>query len=71
MIKHAVAKNSVTFGYACRPVQGSWSKKEIHAGNPAVPGNDEVGPGVLWRFTGAARYAFGPAIAQFPAGRSR
>jgi hypothetical protein len=35
--------------------QGSLSKKEINGGNAAVPGNDEVSPGVSWP----------PAIAQF------
>src|SRR5439155_13757528 len=45
---------------------GELVEKEIHRGNPAVPGNDEVGPRVLWRFTGAARYPLDPpAIAQF------
>ena len=41
-------------------------EKQINGGNPAVPGNDEVGPGVSWRVTRAARYPFDPsAIAQF------
>jgi len=41
-------------------------EKEINGGNPALPGNDEIGPGVSWRFTRAARYPFDPAaIAQF------
>src|SRR5207245_8808329 len=34
--------------------------------NPAVPGNDEISPGVSWRLTRAARYPLDPpAIAQF------
>src|SRR5437773_11247617 len=34
--------------------------------NPAVPGNDEISPGVSWRLTRAARYPLDPpTIAQF------
>src|SRR6266404_639697 len=45
---------------------GQAVEKEIDGGNPAVPGNDEISPGVSWRFTGATRYPFEPtAIAQF------
>src|SRR4029077_15292851 len=41
-------------------------EKEIKGGNPAVPGNDEISPGVRWRLTRAARYPSDPpAIAQF------
>src|SRR4029453_1702706 len=41
-------------------------EKEIKGGNPAVPGNDEISPGVSWRLTRPARYPFDPAaIAQF------
>src|SRR5881227_3471526 len=41
-------------------------EKEINGGNPAVPGNDEISPGVSWRLTRAARYQLdAPAIAQF------
>src|SRR5947208_3702567 len=48
------------------PGQGSLSKKEINGGNPAVPGNNEISPGVSWRLTRAARYPLDPpAIAQF------
>src|ERR1700704_6106842 len=46
----------------------SWKlvEKEINGGNPAVPGNDEISPGVSWRLTKAARYPLDPpAIAQF------
>src|ERR1700704_1344292 len=46
----------------------SWQlvEKEIKGGNPAVPGNDEISPGVSWRLTRAARYPLDPpTIAQF------
>ena len=29
-------------------------EKKINGGNPAVPGNDEVSPGISWRLTRAA-----------------
>src|SRR6266446_4127863 len=45
---------------------GQLVEKEIKGGNPAVPGNDEIGPGVSGRLTRAARYPLDPpAIAQF------
>ena len=45
---------------------GQLVEKEIKGGNPAVPGNDEISPGVSWRFTRAARYPLDPpAIAYF------
>src|SRR6266853_1477295 len=45
---------------------GELVEKEINGGNPAVPGNDEISPGVRWRLTRAARYPLDPpAIAQF------
>src|SRR5258707_850325 len=45
---------------------GQLVEKEINGGNPAVPGNDEISPGVSWRLTRAARYPLDPpAIAQF------
>src|SRR5438309_7629314 len=38
----------------------------MNGGDPAVPGNDEISPGVSWRLTRAARYPLDPpAIAQF------
>jgi hypothetical protein len=41
-------------------------EKEIKGGNPAVPDNDEISPGVSWRPTRAARYPLDPsAVAQF------
>src|SRR4029077_10878579 len=41
-------------------------EKEIKGGNPAIPGNDEISPGVSWRLTRAARYPLdSAAIAQF------
>src|ERR1700737_1181564 len=41
-------------------------EKKINGGNPAVPGNDEISPGVSWRLTRAARYPLDPpAIAHF------
>jgi hypothetical protein len=30
-------------------------EKEINGGNPPIPGNDEISPGVSWRLTRAAR----------------
>jgi hypothetical protein len=46
--------------------QGSLSKKKIQGGNPSVPGNDEISPGVSWRLTRRARYPLDPpAVAQF------
>src|SRR5262249_33463303 len=40
--------------------------KEIKGDNPAVPGNDEISPGVSWCITRAARYPLEPpAIAHF------
>src|SRR6266446_7146698 len=45
---------------------GQLVEKQIKGGNPAVPGNDEIGPGVGWRLTRAARYPLDPlTIAQF------
>src|SRR5260370_10593864 len=45
---------------------GTLVEKEINGGNPAVPDNDEISPGVSWRLTRAARYPLDPpAIAQF------
>src|SRR5436190_24221216 len=45
---------------------GQLIEKEIKGGNPAVPGNDEIGAGVTGRLTRAARYPLDPtAIAQF------
>src|SRR5258706_3833834 len=45
---------------------GELVEKEIHSGNPAVPGNDEIRPGVRWRLTRAAFYPLDPpAIAHF------
>src|SRR4029077_5909788 len=41
-------------------------EKEINGGNPAVPGNDEIGSGVSRRITRSARYPSDqPAIARF------
>src|SRR6267142_2105477 len=38
----------------------------MNGGNPAVPDNDEIGPGVNWRLTRRARYPLDPpAIPQF------
>src|SRR5580704_6013649 len=40
-------------------------EKEIEGGNPAVPGDEEISPGVGWRLAGAARHPPDPhAIAQ-------
>src|SRR5436190_10579135 len=45
---------------------GQLIEKDIKGGNPAVPGNDEISPGVRGRLTRAARYPPDPpAIAQF------
>src|SRR5438309_1047187 len=45
---------------------GELVEKEIKGGNPAVPGDDEISPGVRWRLTRAARYPLDPpAVAQF------
>src|SRR5260370_34853496 len=45
---------------------GELVEKEIHRGNLAVPGNDEIRPGVRWRLTRAAFYPLDPpAIAHF------
>src|SRR4029077_12179928 len=45
---------------------GQLVEKEIKGGDPAVPGNDEISPGVIWRLTRPARYPFDPAaVAQF------
>src|SRR6266436_1554946 len=41
-------------------------EKEINGGNPAVPDNDEISPGISWRLTRRARYPLDPpAIPQF------
>jgi hypothetical protein len=41
-------------------------EKEINGGNPAVPGNDEISPGVSWRLTRPALYPLDPpAITHF------
>jgi hypothetical protein len=41
-------------------------EKEIHGGNSAIAGNDEISPGLSRRFAWAARYpSDSPAIAQF------
>src|SRR5579862_2642065 len=45
---------------------GKLVEKEINGGDPAVPGNDEISPGVSWRLTRAARYpSDASTIAQF------
>ncbi|HEV2688198.1 MAG TPA: hypothetical protein VGV35_06580, partial [Bryobacteraceae bacterium] len=45
---------------------GQFVEKEVDSGNPPVPGNDEISPGVSRRLTGAARYPSDPpGIAQF------
>ncbi len=45
---------------------GELVEKEIKGGNPAVPGYDEISPGVGWRLTRPARYPLDPpTIAQF------
>ena len=45
---------------------GELVEKEIQGGNPAVPGDDEIRPGVRWRLTRAARYPLDPpAVAHF------
>src|SRR5258707_11756648 len=45
---------------------GELVEKEIHSGNPAVPGNDEIRPGVRWRLPRAAFSPLDPpAIAHF------
>src|SRR6476646_6280740 len=45
---------------------GQLVEKEIKGGNPAVPGDDEISPGVSGRLTSAARHPPDPpAIAQF------
>src|SRR6266850_4948498 len=36
-------------------------EKEIDAGNPAVPGNDEISPGVSWRLARPALYPLDPS----------
>src|ERR1700751_3664993 len=45
-----------TGGRTATPSSRQLVEKKIEGGNPAVPGNDEVSPGVSWRFTRAARY---------------
>src|SRR6266404_3882551 len=48
-----------------RSSSGKLVEKEINGGNPAVPGNDEVSPGVSGRLTRTARYPLEPpAVAQ-------
>ena len=45
---------------------GQLVEKKINGGNPAVPGDEEIRPGVSWRVTRAARYPLDPpAIACF------
>ena len=36
-------------------------EKEINGGNPAVPGDDEISPGVGWRIARPARYPRDPS----------
>src|SRR6266478_9483779 len=49
-----------------RRSSGQLVEQEIHGGNPAVPDNDEISPGVSWRLTRPALYPLDPpAIAQF------
>src|SRR6267143_1627060 len=51
---------------SARSLSGKLVQKEIEGRNPAVPGNDEISPGVSWRLTRPARYPLDPpAIAQF------
>ena len=53
-----VAPRQVQLTVACR--------KEVDGGDPAVPGNDEIGPGVSRRLTRAARHPLDPpAVARF------
>src|SRR6266853_1261348 len=56
--KHRTSHGRVQLTVACR--------KRDNGGDPAVLRNDEIGPGVSWRLTRAARYpADQPAIARF------
>jgi hypothetical protein len=41
-------------------------KEEINGGNPAVPGDDEIGSGVSRRLGGAARHPTNPTPIAFP-----
>ena len=41
-------------------------EKEMNGGNPAIPGNDEISPGVSWRLTREALNPLdSPASAHF------
>jgi hypothetical protein len=40
---------------------GQLVEKAINGGNPAVPGDDEISPGVRWRMTRVTRHPIGPA----------
>ena len=40
---------------------GELVEKKINGGNPAVPSNDEISPGVSWRISKAALYPFNPS----------
>jgi hypothetical protein len=37
-------------------------EKHNNVGNPAVPSNKEISPGVSWHLTKAARYPFNPSV---------
>ena len=37
-------------------------EKHNNVGNPAVPSNEEISPGVSWHLTKAARYPFNPSV---------
>ena len=41
---------------------GAFVKKHNNVGNPAVPSNEEISPGVSWHLTKAARYPFNPSV---------
>lgn len=51
---------------------GQFVEEEIDSGNLAVPSDDEVGSGVLWRFTRAAGHpSDAPSFAHLFRGRER
>jgi hypothetical protein len=45
LTKHSISLRLRNFGLR------KLVEKEISGGDPAVPGNDEIGPGVSWRLT--------------------
>src|SRR5215471_5254740 len=58
-------KPTIAGRFPCKADSRWLVKKEIDGGDPAIPGNNKISPGVSWRLPGAARHPPDPpTIAQ-------